>query len=64
MLFLHQRGLGQREGKLYSDVNRPLIMGADAPFCQWQLNLEREGSLLLSWACLLLCILLQSDALK
>lgn len=64
MQSLYQWGTGQRERKLRYDVDRPLIMGAAAVFCQQELNLETEGFPLLSWASLLLCILLQSATLK
>lgn len=60
---LYQRGPERRAGKLGCDVDGPSIMAAAAVFRRWELNLETEGSLLLSRAGPLLCILLQSAAL-
>lgn len=61
---LYQRGPERRAGKLGCDVDGPSIMtDAAAVFRRSELNLETEGSLLLSRAGPLLCILLQSAAL-
>lgn len=49
------------EGKLNCDVDASLIMAAAAAaFVLWKLNLEAEGSLLLSQAVPLLCSLQQN----
>lgn len=54
----------EEKSKLSCDVDRTLIMAAAAVFCQRELYLDAEGSLLLSRASPLLCILLQSATLK